>query len=87
MSPANGLSTKTIGNSIQHIIQLALRLDRDRVKKILLMLRNINEIGSAQALDASDLSKLEALEVLDVFDLAKIFARGLETEGEAGVAH
>ena len=29
----------------------------------------------------------EAMEVLDVFDLAKIFARGLETEGEAGVAH
>ena len=40
-----------------------------------------------EGLDASDLSKLEALEVLDVFDLAKIFARGLETEGEAGVAH
>jgi hypothetical protein len=49
MSRTNGLSTKTIGNSIQHIIQLALRLDRDRVKKILLMRRNINEIGSAQA--------------------------------------
>ena len=40
-----------------------------------------------EGLDASDLSKLEALEVLDVFDLAKIFARGLENEGEASVAH
>ncbi|MBT6892819.1 MAG: hypothetical protein HOA25_15065, partial [Gammaproteobacteria bacterium] len=40
-----------------------------------------------EGLDASDLSKLEALEVLDVFDLAKIFARGLETEVETGVAH
>jgi len=45
MSPANGLNTKTIGNSIQHIIQLALRITRDRVKKILLMLLSINEIG------------------------------------------
>jgi len=46
MSPANGLNIKTVGNSIQHIIQLALQLGRNRVKKILLMLRNINEIGS-----------------------------------------
>jgi len=38
-------------------------------------------------LDGSDLSKLAALEELDVFDLAKIFARSLETEGEAGAAH
>ena len=32
-APANGLSTKTIGNFIQHIIQLALRLTRDRAKR------------------------------------------------------
>jgi len=40
-----------------------------------------------EGLDGLDLNKLAALEELDVFDLAKIFARGLETEGEAGVAH
>ena len=40
-----------------------------------------------EGLDGPDLNKLAALEELDVFDLAKIFARGLETEGEAGVAH
>ena len=40
-----------------------------------------------EGLDGPDLSKLAALEELDVFDLAKIFARGLETEGEAEVAH
>ena len=40
-----------------------------------------------EALDGPDLSKLAALEELDVFDLAKIFARSLETEGGAGVAH
>ena len=40
-----------------------------------------------EGLDGPDLSKLAALEELDVFDLAKIFARSLETEGGAGVAH
>ena len=40
-----------------------------------------------EGLDSSDLSKLKALEAMDVFDLAKIFARGLENEGEASVAH
>ena len=41
----------------------------------------------AQDQQNPDAPDLKSLELLDVFELARIFARGLENEGEAGVAH
>ena len=70
------MALRTNGSWFCFLLMVVIGIDLQRFLLI--------EAQDQQNPDAPDLKDLE---LLDVFELARIFARGLENEGEAGVAH
>ena len=70
------MALRTNGSWFCFLLMVVIGIDLQRFLLI--------EAQDQQNPDAPD---LKSLELLDVFELARIFARGLETEGEARMAH